>query len=43
MISRRQALAMSSPALGLLLVTLGWNAWDYRAALLGRLRDIARL
>lgn len=29
MVTRRQALAVSSPAIGVLLVTLVWNAVDY--------------
>lgn len=43
MITRRQALAMSSPCLALLVATAAWNAWAYRAELAGRLRNLARI
>lgn len=43
MITRRQALAASSPCIALLVGTALWNAWEYRSELLGWARDRARL
>jgi hypothetical protein len=39
MITRRRVLAVFvAPGAALLLVTLGWNAWEHRAELLEHLR-----
>jgi hypothetical protein len=31
--TREKALVASSPAIGVLLLTIGWNLWDHRADL----------
>lgn len=41
MTPRQRALAASSPTIGLLLVALAWNAWEYRRPLIDRLEGTA--